>query len=201
MALFRQRVEEDKIQRGCRAVARLFPDGPRAERLVHDLPAHFQPEIRARRSALQMDWRPAALHRFRCQDRRAARLVLSGSVSARGQIQSLRAVRHHRGQTAAGRKISASGLRARLQFPAAAAGQAVAHVARRSRDDFPRVRPRDAHDPDARQILAFFRHQRAAGFCRGAVANAGKLGVGQKGFGQLCARTIATRRKKFRRTF
>ena len=136
-------------------------------------------------AALQMGRRLAALHRFRRQDRRAAGPVLSRHVSARGQIQSLRPVRHHRGQAAAGRKISAPGLRARLQFPAAAAGQAVAHVARRGGDDLPRVRPRDAHDSDARQILALLRHQRAAGFRRGAVADAGKLAVGQERAGQL----------------
>ena len=119
------------------------------------------------------------------EDRRAARVVLPRHVPARRQIQSLRPVRPHRRQAAARRQIPAPDRRADLQFPGADAGQAVAAVASRRRDDLPRVRPRDALDPDPRQVRALLRHERPARFRRGAVADARELGLGQEGAGQL----------------
>ena len=65
----------------------------------------------------------------------------------------------------------------------------------------PRVRPRDALDPDPRQIWPLLRHQRAGRLRRSAVADARELGLGQEGAGQLRRAITATRRRRSRPRF
>ena len=88
--------------------------------------------------------------------------LLPRPVSARGEVQSLRAVRHHRGPPVGGRQISAPRGRAGLQFSAARRGQAFAAQPPRCRDALPRVRPRHAFDPDAGDLWTLCGHERAA---------------------------------------
>ena len=92
------------------------------------------------------------------------------------------------GQVAGRREISAAHRGFDLQFPVARGRQAVASRPPGRGDDLPRIWPRHALDFDPRQIRPLRRHERAGRFRRSAFANAGELGLGQKGAGQLCRR-------------
>ena len=100
-----------------------FPYQKVLDGMFSHLPEHLRPQVPARRTALQVDWRSAALCRFRCQDRRAARAVLPGHVPARRQIQSLRPIPPHRRQGDGERQIPAPHRGPGLQLPFAHQGQ------------------------------------------------------------------------------
>ena len=163
-----------------------FPYQRVAGRHVRHLPADLRPEVRARRAALQVDRRPAALCRLR-RARPASRWGCSTSTCSRARANTITSPSSAiiPGKLLADGKYQRPTVALICNFPPPDQRQALAALAQRRGNAIPRVRPRHALDHDARQVRPFLRHQRPARFCRGPLADAGELGLGQEGAGQL----------------
>ncbi len=166
---------------------------------VRDLPAHFRPEIRAGRAALQMGRRPATLRRVR-RARPASRWGCSISTCFRARANTTTSPQFGiiDGKLLPDGKYQRPVCALVCNFPPPQPDKPSLMSHERRGDALPRVRPRDAHDPDPRQIRALLRHERAAAISSKPRRKCWRTGPGTRRFWTASRRITAIRRRKFR---
>ena len=130
LALLRNQLKKEKYNVDAEQLRVYFPYPARARRDVRHLPAHLRAEVRARRAAVQMDRRPAALRRLR-RARPASRSGCSTSTCSRAKANTITSPQFRliEGKLLPSGKYQRPTVALICNFPSPTKGQAVAALA------------------------------------------------------------------------